>query len=92
MKGRPNQNEMDNHNEQHSTPEPIEFPLEETSTVPSSPLPPVLPPTPKINASALFPDEETAKPKKKNSPLREKNINKLTPFTGDQKKIETFIQ
>ena len=74
---------MDNHDEQHSTPEPIDFPLEEA--------PPVLPPTPKINASALFPDEEIARPKK-NSPLREKNINKPTPFTGDRKKVETFIQ
>ena len=73
---------MDNHDEQHSTPEPIDFPLDEEPIVPSGPLPPVLPPTPKINALALFPDEETVK-LKKNSPLREKNINKPTPFTGD---------
>ena len=82
---------MDNHDEQHSTPEPIDLPLDEAPSVLPDPLPPVLPPTPKINALALIPDEETTKPKK-NSPLREKNINKLTPFTGDRKKIETFIQ
>ena len=81
---------MDNHDEQNSTPEPIDFPPNKTPSVHPDPLPPILPPTPKINASALFPDGET-KPKK-NSPLRKKNINKLTPFTGDQKKIETFIQ
>ena len=48
-------------------------------------------PLPQVNASALFPEEEFPKPKK-NSPLRENNINKPTPFTGDRKKIETFIQ
>ena len=73
---------MDNHNEQHSTPEPIDFPLDKAPSVLPDPLPPVLPPTPNINASALFPDEETSRPKK-NYPLREKNITKPTPFTGD---------
>ena len=82
---------MDNHNERNSTPEPIDFPLNRTPSVHPDPLPPVLHLTPKINASALFPEEEFAKPKK-NSPLQEKNINKPTPFTGDRKKIETFIQ
>ena len=36
-------------------------------------------------------NEEISKPKK-NSPLQEKNINKPTPFTGNRKKIEMFIQ
>ena len=82
---------MDNHDKRNSTPETIDFPPNDTLSVHLGPLPPVLPPTPKINASALFPEEEFPKPKK-NSPLRENNINKLTPFTGDRKKIETFIQ
>ena len=82
---------MDSHYKRNSTPEPIDFPPNETPSLHPGPLPPVLPPTPKINASALFPEEEFAK-LKKNSPLREKNINKPTPFTGDQNKIETFIQ
>ena len=82
---------MDNNNERNSTPEPIDLPPDRSPSVHPDPLPPVLPPTPKINASALFPENEFPK-KKKDSPLREKNINKPTPFTGDQKKIETFIQ
>ena len=53
--------------------------------------PPVPPASPIINASVLFPEGELFGPKK-NSPLREKNINKPTPFTGDRKKVETFIQ
>ena len=82
---------MDNNNEQNSSPEPIDFPPDRSPSVHPDPLPPVLPPTPKINASALFPENEFPK-KKKDSPLREKNINKPTPFTGDRKKSETFIQ
>ena len=81
---------MDNNDERNSTPEPIDFPPDKSLSVHPELLPPVLPPTPKINASALFPKNEF--PKKKDSPLREKNINKPTPFTGDRKKIEMFIQ
>ena len=83
---------MDNHDEQHSTPEPIDYPIQdEAPLVLPDPLPPVPPVSPIINASVLFPEGEFFGPKK-NSPLREKNINKLMPFTGDRKKVETFIQ
>ena len=82
---------MDNHDERNSTPEPIDFPPDRSPSVHPDPLPPIPPLTPKINASALFPEDEFPKPKK-NSPLREKNINKPTPFTGNRKKIKTFIQ
>ena len=81
---------MDNNDERSSTPELIDPPPNKSPFVHPDPLPPVLPPTPKINVSALFPENEF--PKKKDSPLQEKNINKLTPFTSDRKKIEMFIQ
>ena len=82
---------MDNHDEWNSTPEPIDFPPDKSPSVHPDPLPLILPPTPKINVSALFPKDEFPK-QKKNSPLQEKNINMPTPFTGDRKKIEMFIQ
>ena len=82
---------MDNNDERSSTPELIDPPPNKSPFAQPEPLPQVPPPTPKINASALFPENEFPR-KKKDSPLREKNINKPTPFTGDQKKVETFIQ
>ena len=83
---------MDHQDERSSSPEFIDPPPDKSPFEHPDPLPPVPPPTPKINASALFSENEFPKKKKKDSPLREKNINKPTPFTGDRKKIETFIQ
>ena len=82
---------MDNNDERSSTPELIDPHPEKSPFTRPEPLPPVQPPTPKINASALFPENEFPR-KKKDSPLREKNINKPTPFTSDRKKVETFIK
>ena len=74
---------MDNHDEQHSTPKPIDYPIQdEAPPVLPDPLPPVTPASPIINASVLFPERELFGAKK-NSPLREKNINKPMPFTRE---------
>ena len=82
---------MDNNDERSSTPELIDPPPNKSPFPQPEPLPPAPLLTPKINASALFPENEFPR-KKKDSLLREKNINKPTPFTGDRKKVETFIQ
>ena len=59
---------MDNNEERSSTPELIDPHPEKSPFTHPEPLPPVQPPTPKINASALFPENEFPK-KKKDSPL-----------------------
>ena len=82
---------MDNNDERNPLPELIDPPPDKPPLTHPEPLPPRQPPTPKINASALFPENEFPR-KKKDSPLREKNINKPTPFTSDRKKVEMFIQ
>ena len=59
---------MNNNHERSSTPEFIDPPPDKSPFVHPDPLPPVPPPTPKINALALFPENEFLK-KKKDSPL-----------------------
>ena len=77
---------MDNHDKQHSTPEPIDFSLDEAPPVLPDPLPPVPPPTPRINALTLFPSEEFAGPTKK-SQLRGKNINNQCLLQVTERKL-----
>jgi hypothetical protein len=63
-----------------STPEPIEFPINPQSHINAN------------DQEVHFPDVEEPMEIPKKKTLREKNINKPTPFTGDRKKVETFIQ
>ena len=79
---------MDNNSEQHSskpisTPEPIDIPIDPLSQITKN--------SPVGNKGILLPDEEPIEIQKKKT-LWEKNIHKPTPFTGDRKKTETFIQ